>query len=200
MIRFRENSATISQRPLYVPLPYPFREPGIFLGLRNPYSFVGYPDDIPPVPLNAGQWVDGVSPDGVAIVAGMVLQPIHNSGPQGESAPVASFDTGKYADSVIFTVTFNGAGLPVDANGNTLNFVLPRPNNTRVLLTVQNLDVPGPIYYNWDAIASNIGCMMIPQSGSLDRSGGTVPQGNLSLYSTGTGHAQIEYANANVTK
>lgn len=181
--------------PPDAPVPYVFTVPAVDFSQRSPFAFANT-GQTPVAPDYAPVRFD--TANGVPSIAGTALEPFHGAGPQGNAPPQASFDTGKYANSVIFAVTFTGAGLPVDANGQPINFVLPRPNNTRVLLTVQNQTVAGLVFYAWDAVASNVACMQIPMNGSLDRSSGTVPQGNLSLFATGAGTVLVEYANANI--
>lgn len=175
-------------------LPSPFVIPPIHFGTRSPYSFnnlVG----VAPAPLDLTAEVDEAD-DGTLSVAGVTLQPINATATPG-TTPTATVNAGAYGDAQFVTANFTGIGLPVDAKGNPIQFILPRPNLTRLALLIQN-NTLGTLYYAWEQTASNVGCISIPAGGN--RSFDTVcPQGNLSLYATSAGTAVIEYINNNVS-
>lgn len=175
-------------------LPSPFSIAPVHFGTRSPYSFnnlVG----VAPAGADISSQVDEDA-NGVLSVAGLVLQPINATATPG-STPTATVNAGAYGDAQIIQVNFTGAGLPVDAKGNPIQFILPRPNLTRLSLLIVNVSVLGNIYYAWDVVASNINGIPIAAGGNRDFS--TVcPQGNLSLFSTGTGLALLEVINNNV--
>ncbi len=108
-------------------------------------------------------------------------------------APIDVKDSSKYGDSVIIALVFAGAGF------STLgSVVLARPNNYRSALLIANQTVPGPIFYNYDQDADNVSSMQIAQNGSRNYDGQTVPQGNLSIFSSGAGTVILEFMNVNL--
>lgn len=181
--------------------PYMFGVEPVNMLHRSPYE-TNY--SLPPDYHDMGEikFVNGIATvRGVPLGSVSSMQGAPAAGSQVQQAAqniIPTYNRGSYGDSSILVVNFTGAGLPVDAQGNPLNFVLQRPNNTRTLLLVVNQTVPGPIFYNFDQVADNVASVQIPQGGNRNW-GDTVPQGNLSLFSNGAGTAIIEYINANVT-
>lgn len=110
-------------------------------------------------------------------------------------APVGTYDRGNYGDAIVLALTFSGAGLGT-INGTSV--ILARPNNTRVELLIVNSTVAGPIFYNFGQDADNIASVPIGIGGN--RLWDTVvPQGNLSIFSSGAGVVIIEYINVDIT-
>ncbi len=184
--------------------PYDFGVSPVNLLERSPYTpitRIGLPPGY--VPLSPVVWINGQ-----ATIRGVPLgtpQSVTGQTPtaradgqvtQGGATPI--YNQGSFGDSSILVVNFTGAGLPVDAAGNPLLVVLPRPNNTRTLLLINNQTIAGPIFYNFDQVADNVASMQIAQGGSRNWSD-TIPQGNLSLFANGAGTVLIEYMNNNVS-
>lgn len=108
-------------------------------------------------------------------------------------------EPGRYGDSVVFAVTFAGAGFStITAYSPDGSIVLPRPQGKRALLLIVNFSVVGNVFYNYDVAADNVASVPIAQGGSRNYAGEAVPQGNLSLYSMGAGVVIIEYMNVNI--
>ena len=107
-------------------------------------------------------------------------------------------DLTKYGDAQIANITFTAGGfstlLTFSANG---SIVLPRPQGYRAALLIQNVSVGGLIFYNYDQDA-DANSMPIGLGGSRNYAGEAVPQGNLSLFSTGAGTVVIEYMNISI--
>jgi hypothetical protein len=135
----------------------------------------------------------------VATIAGVPLAPINREPQQLISAPPSAaqtqvkdaapvFDTGQYGDADTIQITFAAAGE---------RMVLPRPNNTRTLLLIQNLTVVANIHYCFDRQADNVSAVAIGPGGNrlFD---GVVPQGELHIFSTGAGIVIVEYMNKNI--
>lgn len=167
------------------------------LSLRSPYSFNTSPG-LPPAVVNAGGANVTVDENGATTIGGFTLQPFQNASNAVSALETQpTYDTGKYGDAVVLPIVFGAAGLPLDNNGQAITFVLPRPNNTRISLLIQNATVLGQIWYQWGKAADNVYSVGIPSGGNRNFAD-SVPQGNLSIYSSGAGIVLIEYMNANV--
>lgn len=164
---------------------------------RSPYQFLR-PGQLPPAGQNVNAAAPTLNDAGNIVIAGSELQPYQNNAATGEQgATVAVVDNSKFGDSVISAVIFTSVGLPLDNNGNAITFILPRPNNTRILLLIANTTL-GQLWYNFNSPAGvGVG---VPIAAGGNRLWDTaVPQGNLSLFATAAGTVQIEYMNNNVS-
>lgn len=121
---------------------------------------------------------------------GLTLQQLVLAPPQQQrdETPAANYDASGFADS---------GQIPfVLAAGQSLRILL-RPSNTRVQLTIQNQAAANLINYNFDkqADATNIA---IPAGGNRVWDGGTVPQGDLWIFSAAGAAGVIEFMNKNL--
>lgn len=185
----------------YKTAPFLFSLPAVNLagrGAQNPASMRLPPAlwDADTLSFRDGRAFIGNTPLGDASAQ---TGPGTQSGDNANSGPVSTKEPGKYGDSVIFAVTFTGAGF---SNNTTYSpngsIVLPRPQNKRASLLIVNFSVVGQIFYNYDVDADNVASVPIAQGGSRNYAGESVPQGNLSLYSLGAGVAIVEYMNVSV--
>lgn len=179
--------------------PYLFTMPAVnldFRGMVNPTRM-----KLPPAMFgldatdgNAVQFVDGKAFIG-SVPLGDITAQTGPANPQA-IAPVNIKDASKYGDSVIIALVFTGAGFATIA-GVDSPIVLSRPNNFRSMLMIQNQTVGGLIYYDYDKIATTQS-MALGIGGSRNYAGEVVPQGNLSILSTGAGTVVLEYMNINL--
>ncbi len=156
-------------------------------GLRNPLQYGMPPALFDPETLT---WVNGKPFIGNTPLGDIKAQ----TGPANPQAiaPVTIKDASKYGDAVILNLIFAAAGF-----ASIGSIVLARPNNYRSALLIQNASVGGLIYYDYDRDAT-AQSMPLGIGGSRNYSGDTVPQGNLSILSTGAGTVVLEYMNINL--
>ena len=159
-----------------------------YRGMRNALAY-----GLPPAMFDAEPvtYVNGVPMIGNTPLGDITAQ----TGPANPEAmaPMNVKDSSKYGDSVILLAVFAGAGF-----SQLGSIALARPNNYRSALLIVNQTVPGPIFYNYDRDADNVSGVQIAMAGSRNYDGTTVPQGNLSIYSSGAGNVLIEYMNVNL--
>lgn len=100
----------------------------------------------------------------------------------------AVFDPANYGEEDDIPITFAVAGDLL---------VLPRPNQTRILLLIQNLTVAGGIAYAFNKPATiNVNTTIIAGGNRLwDK---VVPQGDLHVAAAGAGNIVISYINTNI--
>lgn len=174
-------------------------------GLRNPARFRITPGVLP----DSGQNADVIRfVNGKAYIGNTPLGDINaqtgpatfDNGPAAAPSIVqATSEPARYGDSVIVLINFTGAGFSTNTTYSPSgSVVLPRPQNKRAALLINNQTVAGPIYYNYDQDADNVSGMQIIMGGSRNYAGETVPQGNLSIYSSGSGTVLIEYMNVSI--
>lgn len=95
-----------------------------------------------------------------------------------------------YGDVIAIPIAFAATGE---------RMVLPRPNNIRTLLTVQNLNVVGGIGYAFDRQADNFSCIQIPAGGNRIFSD-AVPQGDLHIFAAAAGNVVVEFMNKDIER
>lgn len=161
---------------------------------RSPYSGP-YQIGIPPGLMRpqVAEYVNGIpTVDGVPLPtsdkkAGEYI--VNPPSVQTQQPTIAVFNAAIYGDEGQFRVNLL-AGIP--------QTVLKRPANTRIQLTIQNLNAVGVIAYNFDGDASVANNINIAAGGNRlwDTA---VPQGDLSLSSAVNATVVIEFINKDIT-
>lgn len=173
-------------RPLFIPV--------IDFTYRSPYSFPTM--NLPPAGRVAGGATVEVNEAGQPMVAGLTLNSYQSNTPANANPVAATYDQASFGDMQTTVAAFTGTGLPVDGNGNPVNFVVQRPPNQRTQMLIQN-NTLGNLYYAFDKIADNTSCVLIPAGGQREFDS-RVSQGALSLFAVAAGTAVVEYMNNNL--